>query len=755
MGPSPKRFRLSVTGLVQGVGLRPNVYNLAQQHQLTGWVLNDGQGVTIEIQGRRSAEFIKALGKQPPPLARIDHIITQEIPLQQEQGFAIRSSATGAVTTRIPPDSSVCPACLEQLFDPGSRYYRYPFLNCTHCGPRYTITRSLPYDRSNTTMAGFKMCADCATEYQDPGNRRFHAQPTACPVCGPRLSMPVADILARIHGGEILAIKGLGGFHLVCDASNEDAVQRLRQRKHREEKPFAVMVANLNSAATLVELDDAGATVLDSPERPIVLLPKGNSATLAASIAPGLQWLGLLLPYTPLHYLLFHEAAGRPDGTDWLQQPQALKLVMTSANPGGEPLVIGNAEARQRLGHIADTIIDHNRDILIPCDDTVMRVTDTGPGFIRRARSYVPRAVKLPHEIPPTLALGGHLKNTICVTRGDEAFVSQHIGDMDNAASLHFFEAGIEQLLTILDVQPLRVAHDLHPDFHSTRHAQGLHIPAYAVQHHHAHLAAVAAEHHITEPAVGLALDGFGLGTDQTPWGGELMWYNGARCQRLGHLHHIKQPGGDIAAHEPWRMAAAFLHHIGRGTEIAQRFAQQPAARQLHQLLEKNINTPEVSSCGRLFDTACGLLGVKLKVSFEGQAPMLLEGLVTQTEVMDDGWVIDNGQLDLTPLLTRLIDCPAVRGANLFHGSLIEALCEWSAQAARTQGTEIVLLSGGCFLNHVLARGVMTGLQQRGLRPYLPRQTPPNDGGISLGQAWIAGLMTRADALSDNIQQTE
>lgn len=739
--PESKRIQLRIRGVVQGVGFRPFIYNLAQRYELSGWVLNDGNGVSVEIEGQETAAFLSSLKTECPPLARIDDFSINEIPLQHGHGFSIRASQSSQVSTTIPPDSSVCPDCLAELFDPNSRYYRYPFLNCTHCGPRYTITERLPYDRHHTSMAEFKMCPDCSAEYHDPGNRRFHAQPTACPVCGPKLSLPIKEILQRIYKGEILAIKGLGGFHLVCDATNEAAVQKLRQRKNREEKPFAVMVANLASVEKFTKLGDSSAALLQSSKRPIVLLPKQNSESLAASIAPGLQWLGLLLPYTPIHYLLFHEAAGRPDGTHWLDQAQQLSLVMTSANPGGEPLVIDNSEAKRRLESIADTIIDHDRDILIRCDDTVMRVMNNQPSFIRRARSYVPQAIKLPHEILPTLAVGAYLKNTICITRGDEAFVSQHIGDMDNAATIRFFEETIDHLLSTLAVTPERIAHDLHPDFHSTLYAKSLSLPSYPIQHHHAHLAAVAAEHHITEPAVGLALDGFGLGDENEAWGGELLLLDGPNFQRLGHLSRIKQPGGDIAAREPWRMAAAFLYQTGRGDEIFTRFKTQTAAKNLVQLLQKNLNTPETSSCGRLFDAACGLLDIKPKASFEGQAPMLLEGMVTQPEVMQDGWQIIDDQLDLTPLLTQLIDCEPVRGANLFHGTLIQALCEWSIAAAISHNINRVLLSGGCFLNHILASGVMQGLQAHGLKAYLPQLTPPNDGGISLGQAWIAGRL--------------
>jgi len=739
MGLSPKRIRLEIKGVVQGVGFRPYLYNLAQRHELSGWVQNNSKGISSEIQGEQTTAFIQALGAEPPPMAHIDHITTNEIPIRKEKGFTIRISEPGTVATSIPPDGSICPACLSELFDPASRYYRYPFLNCTHCGLRYTITRRLPYDRDNTTMAGFKMCPDCTAEYNAPGNRRFHAQPTTCAACGPELSKPIREILQRITDGEILAIKGMGGFHLVCDATNEDAVQRLRQRKQRKEKPLAVMMANTASAARLASLDRTSTALLNSPQRPIVLLPKKPGTTLAPSIAPGLLWLGVMLPGTPLHYLLFHEAAGRPNGTDWLDQPQPLSLVMTSANPGGEPLVTGNAEARQRLANIAYAIVDHNRDILIRCDDSVMRIMDNKPGFIRRARSYVPQAIKLPHEIPPTLALGGHLKNTVCVTRGDEAFVSQHIGDLDDIATLRFFEESIQHLLTILDVQPERIAHDLHSDFYSSRYAQDLKLPYHAVQHHHAHLAAVAAEHHITEPAIGLALDGFGLGNDGTAWGGELLLYDGPHYRRLGHLQHLKQPGGDRAAREPWRMAAAFLHHIGKGDEIAARFKDQPGAEHLHQLLNKGINTPATSSAGRLFDTACGLLGIKPVSSFEGQAPMLLEGLVNKPEIMPGGWTITDNRLDLSPLLKQLVDCDPVHGANLFHDTLIEALCQWSAAATQEHCIQTVLLGGGCFLNQMLATGVAENMRRRGIRTLLAQQTPPNDGGLSLGQAWVAG----------------
>ena len=736
----PKRLGIRVKGLVQGVGFRPHVHGLARRHGLTGWVCNDGGGVNIEVQGAELERFVTELRAQAPPLARIDELQTIEIPLCREHGFDIRTSHPGPVTTAITPDSGVCEDCLTELFEPHSRYYSYPFLNCTRCGPRYTVTRALPYDRARTSMAAFPMCDACAREYRDPDDRRFHAQPTACAICGPRLSMPVGDILGHIEAGRIVALKGLGGYHLVCDARNEQAVRRLRQRKNREEKPFAVMMANLASAARLAYCDAAAGALLEDDKRPIVLLPKRDAARLAPAIAPGLRCLGVMLPYTPLHYLLFHEAAGRPDGTAWLHRPQTAVFVMTSANPGGEPLVTDDTEATRRLAGIADVIVSHDRPICVRADDSVMQVLDGAPAVIRRARGYVPEAIGLARELPTTLALGAYLKNTICITRGREAFVSQHIGDLNNPQTIDFFEETVAHLLGILAVEPERVAHDTHPDFYSTRFAASLGLPAVAVQHHHAHLAAVAAEHGVTEPAVGLALDGFGLGENNASWGGELLFLEETGYTRLGHLAPLKQPGGEVAAREPWRMAAAVLERLGRTREITTRFTGQRAAGRLAGIMDKNINCPPTTSCGRLFDAACGLLGLQPVTSFEGQAAMRLEGLVTETMVLPNGWRIDDEQLDLLPLMARLADCDdVVAGANLFHGTLTAALTEWAAQAARRAGVRTVLLGGGCLLNHVLAQGLNRQLAARGLRPLTARQVPPNDGGLSLGQAWVAG----------------
>jgi len=840
---------LRITGIVQGVGFRPYVWHLAQDLHLTGWVRNDAAGVEVLVEGEPDAieAFTRRLPLEIPSLAKVRDLTWSDGPATGgHAGFSITESGAGRAATMIGHDTAVCPDCLAEMFDPADRRWRYAFINCTHCGPRYTLTRGLPYDRAQTSMAAFPLCPDCAREYRNPADRRFHAEPTACPVCGPGLWVvelsgippgppfskggespptvaegflplekggqegftrqpdPIATTLHRLQAGQILAIKGLGGFHLACDARNAAAVQTLRERKNREEKPFAVMAANLASLAEWVELSPAEADLLQSPERPIVLLRKKPGADAAfPGIAPGLAWLGVMLPYTPLHWLIFHEAAGRPAGTDWMASPQDLVLVMTSANPGGEPLVIRNEEAVERLAGIADAVLMHDRDIVVRCDDSVVRLAPSpsrgegrgggealsgsaiplppapalpregggGVGLIRRARGYTPRAIRLARAGPPVLALGGYLKNTICVTRGDEAFVSQHIGGLDNPATCTMLMEVAQHLLDILQVRPKAVAHDLHPDFFASRHALELAeqwgVPAIAVQHHHAHIAAVAAEHGVSEPILGLALDGVGLGIEETlspnpspqlgegsvmrrsaasagtAWGGELLRVDGANFSRLGHLSPLALPGGDKAAKEPWRMAAAALFKLGRSEEIPRRFPGQPLARPLHVMLEHDVHCPPTTSLGRWFDAAAGLLGVREVMAYEGQAAMLLEGLAErggEVAPWTEGYVLDaSGQLDLLPLLARLADeTDPARGAALFHATLALALAEWTERAARREGLTTVALGGGCFLNHILSRNLGRLLGERGLTVLEARQAPPNDGGLSLGQAWVA-----------------
>lgn len=763
-GPSACRVR--VRGIVQGVGFRPFVWRLARELGLSGWVRNDAEGVLIHAEGDADAldRMAVRLRTEAPPLARIDAVLPAPTLPAGAAGFVIQASVAGKVATAIGHDTAPCAACLAELFDPESRRWRHGFITCTHCGPRYTVTRRLPYDRPQTSLAPFPLCPACAREYADPADRRFHAETTCCPDCGPRLTLldagggafagdPITATLELLKAGRIVAIKGLGGFHLACDARNAEAVATLRRRKQREEKPFAVMIAAVPSAPTFADMTDGDAVLLRSPERPVVLLPKRADADdTLPGIAPGLAELGLMLPATPIQYLLFHEAAGRPPGLAWLDAPQPLALVMTSANPHGEPLVTGNEEAFVRLGDIADAVLLHDRDIVVRCDDSVRRGANGGSGgtFVRRARGHVPRAIRLSRAGPPVLAVGGWFKNTICVTRGDEAFVSQHIGDLDNVAACGFFEESIAHLLHILDVEPRIVAHDLHPDFHSTRfaidYAATLGIPAVGVQHHHAHIAAVCAEHGVDGPVLGLALDGVGLGSDGTAWGGELLRVDAAETRelaRLGHLATLALPGGDAAAREPWRMAAAALHALGRPGEIACRFADEPAAPTVATMLSRGLNCPLTSSAGRWFDAAAGLLGVKRRMSFEGQAAMLLEGLAARqgpVAPQADAWRIESGILDLHPLLARLAEeRDAARGAATFHATLAAGLMDWLVQAASREGLDTVVASGGCLLNRILSQALLAGCAREGLRLLLAGELPPNDGGLSLGQAWVAG----------------
>ena len=760
--------RIRVRGQVQGVGFRPFVYRLAQELNLAGWVRNDGEGVDIEAQGAVQAveALIVRLETEAPPLASVTSVEVTEAPMSDARGFEIKVSRHGTANTSVTPDSATCPDCLAELFDPANRRWRHAFINCTHCGPRYTLTRRLPYDRPHTSMAAFDMCPDCRREYDDPVDRRFHAQPNACPVCGPQLSLrdtagdPIAETLARLSRGEIVALKGLGGYHLACDATNAEAVARLRERKNREEKPFAVMLANIVSVERFAEVDAGERSLLESRERPVVLLKKrAGCDDVLPGVAPGLAELGAMLPCTPIQFLLFHEAAGRPSGTEWIAVPQRLTLVMTSANPGGEPIVRDDDEARVRLQGIADAYLLHDREIVTRVDDSVMRAIyplspargGEGRGeraqFIRRARGFTPQPIKLAKPGPSVLATGGFLKNAICLTRGDEAFLSQHIGDLDNAPTCRALEETAQRLMDLLEIEPEIVAHDLHPDFHSTRFAcdfaRGRGLKSIAVQHHHAHIAAVAAEHGATGPLLGLALDGVGMGTDKGVWGGELLQVDNERFARLGHLRALALPGGDKAAREPWRMAAAALFALGRGGEIKERFPQQRAAGAVAMMLGGNAHTPPTSSCGRWFDAAAGLAGVREVAAFEGQAAMLYESQAAQhgeVDAMEGGFLLGkDGTLDLLPLLARLADERNTGfAAALFHATLAEALSTWVQCAAEDSGLRRVALGGGCFLNRILSAGLRRRLEAQGFEVLEARQAPPNDGGLGLGQAWVA-----------------
>ncbi len=737
---APRRMRLRVRGLVQGVGFRPHVWRLATRDALTGFALNDQDGVLIEVQGDVDS-FIDDLVAEAPPLARVETVESERLPLvPEESDFVIRDcERAGAVRTAITPDVAICEACLAEMFDPASRRYLYPFTTCTHCGPRFTVTHCLPYDRATTSLAQFPLCQACAAEYRDPADRRFHAETTCCPACGPQMDTPLPEIAVRIRAGEIVALKGLGGFHLVCDARNDETVNRLRARKRRDGKPFAVMVTNLATAQGLATLDPASAKLLEARERPIVIVPMLDKTPLAAVVSNGLPTIGLFLPYAPLHWLVIWELLGRPPGLDWMSAANDLALVATSGNVAGEPIATDGADARDRLAGIADAVADHDRAIVARADDSVLRVVAGAPAFVRRARGFTPAPIPLAREMPCVVGLGAQLKATITVTRGRDAFVSQHVGDLDTPDAVAFLEDTLRHMLSILEVDPVAVACDLHPDFPTTRLAHSLGLPVIPVQHHHAHVAALAAEHRVEGPLLGLSLDGFGLGADGNAWGGELICADGTHYRRLGHLAPLPAAGGDRAAREPWRMAAAALHVLGRAHEIEQRFADERLARPVRNMLAVGVACEPTTSAGRLFDAAAGLLGVSRRQDFEGEAAMRLEGLVSKILVLSGGWRIDDGVLDFAPLLRRLADAidPA-DGAALFHGTLIAGLVEWATAAALARGLRQVALSGGCFLNKRLGEGLVEGLAANGIEALVARSVPPNDGGLSLGQAFVA-----------------
>ncbi|MDR1888391.1 MAG: carbamoyltransferase HypF [Zoogloeaceae bacterium] len=782
----PCAERIFVTGLVQGVGFRPAVWRLATELQLCGWVRNTASGVEIHLEGdhAQQAAFLARLPADAPRLARIKQITHAPAEATGCHGFSIHANAPVNASTPdktwIGPDLGICPACLAELFDPTSRRYRYPLLACTQCGPRYTVTRHLPYCRASTSLAPYPLCPDCAAEYENPADRRFHAEAAACPVCGPAHRLldangkplpedPAAGAWRRIQAGGIVAVKGLGGFHLVCDATNPNAVARLRARKNRDAKPFAVMAANCASLAPWVEVNAQAARLLQSEARPIVLLPVRadiDMATALPGIAPGLDRLGVLLPATPMQWLLLHEAAGRPPGMAWTQQAQALLLVMTSANPGGEPLVCDNDEALARLAGIADACWLSERAIVARCDDSVI-LADGGLAagnpsfFIRRARGYTPLPIPLADEGAPVLAVGAYLKNAVCLAQNRAAFLSQHIGSLDNAASIDFLEETVAHLLTTLEVTPAAIAHDLHPDLPSTRlaleMAARLNVPALGVAHHHAHLAAICAEHGvgIDSPVLGLALDGVGLGTDGGLWGGERLRLENADCYRIGHLAPLKLPGGDAAAREPWRMGVSFLHAIGTPPEhiedwLQSRFPEKQAA-PLLAMLDKNLNCPPTTSLGRVFDAAAALLGVCAHNRYEAEAAMRLESLATrhirqrgEPEIPSLSAIctLQNGVLDLAPLLATLVaEKNAAQGAARFHAGLATALAAWLAAAAQSTGITTLAASGGCLQNALLARLLAERLAAADLKLLTPQAAPPGDGGLALGQVWVAQRM--------------
>ncbi len=743
-----RRLRLRVRGVVQGVGFRPFAFGLASRLDLSGFVRNDSEGVLIEVQGAHADAFVSELRRAPPPLSRIAAIEVSEMPVAERGSFAIEESRPGRARTRIGADVSVCEDCLNEMFDPRTRFYKYPLVTCVHCGPRYTLTRALPYDRAQTSMAPFPMCAACARDYADPANRRFHAEPIACRECGPRLNVEIAEIADCLRGGGVVAMKGLGGFHLMCDARNDAAVAELRRRKAREAKPFAVMVANLASAERLASFGAEERDWLQKRERPIVVArAKGG---LARNVAPNLRDIGLMLAYTPLHWLTLHALAGEPVGPEWRNAALDIALVATSANVGGEPLVADDEDARRRLGPIADLIVTHGRAIVVRADDSVVRVVDGAPAFLRRARGFVPEPIDLGEDGPSILAFGADLKNTITLTRGREAFVSQHIGDLDDRETLRFRAETVRHLSDILAIEPEFSACDLHPDFQSTRAALEGGLPCAQVQHHVAHIAAVAAEHGLRGPVLGVALDGQGHGDDGAPWGGELIYYDAPAWRRVGSLEPLALPGGDRAAREPWRMGVALLQRLGRLGEVERLFAEAPQASRLAKAMENGVSFSRTTSAGRLFDAFAAISGLYREQRYEGQAAMEFEALALDVDASTD-WKIVDGRLDLAPaaetiLRDRLFGAEA---SECFHSALISGLVAWIAESAKALDVRRIALGGGCMMNALLCAGLARGLRARGLESYFARVVPANDGGLSLGQAAFALAQIRAGFLHE------
>ena len=751
--------RIRINGVVQGVGFRPLVWRLAKELGLTGWVRNDAQGVELEVCGghEKVDALLQRLHHDAPPMARIDAItsrFTESVSVSED--FFILDSRGGRSATMIGPDMTVCRDCLAEMFDPNGRRWRYALTNCGHCGPRYSICSGLPYDRARTSLKPFAMCRKCEAEYLRAHDRRLHAEGNCCPKCGPQLSLvdasgaaiggdPIAQTLGLIRDGRIVAVKGPGGFHLFCDARNPAAVALMRERKRRQVKPFAVMFASASSVIPYVQLRVGEPGLLALSERPIILLNKRKGCDeKLPGVAPDLPWLGVVLPFSPIHYLLFHEAAGRPAGLEWLDSEQSLALLISSGNRSREPIAIDNEEAMERLSGLADAFLLNDRTVVTRCDDSIACSGPGGLQLIRRARGYAPKAVKLPQSGPPVLAVGGPVKNAVCVTRGGEAFLSQHIGELSNPAASAGFEATIRHLLKMLEVAPSLIAHDLRRDDYTTSLIETMahqrEIPLLAVQHHHAHVAAVLAEHHINEPTFGLALDGGELGTDGTLWGGELLKIDGARFERFGHLAPISLLGDDAESREPWRLAAVMLQMLGRGHEIERRFATQPDAARLAAELAESGAGRQSSSLGRLFDAASGLLGFRQTQIYRDQAGLLMEGAAEgfgETPALSAGWRIANGQLDLLPLFDYLADeTNPARGAAVFYATTAAALTEWVCSVVPA-GARIAA-GGGCLQNQVFAGELRSRLSQRGLHLMEARRVPPSDGGLALGQAWVA-----------------
>lgn len=750
-----------VQGIVQGVGFRPFIYRLAHQYNLVGSILNSDRGVVIAIEGTASSiqSFLDTLHKSPPPLARISSI--EQKKYSELKNFSLfnilKSVSTEKSRAIIPADIATCNDCLQDITDPQNRRFQYPFTNCTNCGPRYSIVTEIPYDRPGTSMNSFPLCTACRAEYEDPENRRFHAQPNACSACGPELSyhdtdgnrLAVGSILQAVakdlKDGKIVAMRGLGGFHLVVDALSETAVQRLRKRKGRKSKPLAVMAANLTEAHSFCDINANDTAILQGTQHPILLLPLHKNK-LAPSLTPNIAEIGLMLPYTPLHQLLFLEK----------DCPQT--LVMTSGNASGAPIFTANEAALKGLQSITDSFLLHNREIVTRVDDSVVRNSSRGIQILRRSRGYVPSATKLPQKLPDILACGAGLKSTFCLTREKEAFLSQHIGDLFNLESLDFYTESIYHFTKLLQVKPELVVCDLHPDYLSSQYAAKTGLPLCKVQHHHAHAVAVLMEHEIEEKALAIILDGSGLGDDNTLWGGEVLEVDCRAYKRLASLAPMLLPGGDAAAENPWRMGLSLLHHSGLSLDAVCTDESENHAT-VWQLMEKNFNCPLTTSCGRLFDGIAALLGICQKMDYEGQAAMELESLAKNAmkemplaDILKDfqfaaSTIPEKGRLLLqqSEIVIRVVK-QLNAGVNIasialdFHLCLIRSFFALTDRLGKKTGLQTVVLSGGCMQNMLLQEGLFVLLEQAGYTVYTGEKIPVNDGGIALGQAVIGGL---------------
>jgi hydrogenase maturation protein HypF len=747
------RKKVGVTGLVQGVGFRPFVYRLARSHNLAGWVRNTSRGVEIEVEGPPATVelFVRQLSQEAPALARLERLVSDEVaPLDQETFEILESESLPGTEAVIPPDVGLCADCAREIRDPEDRRFQYPFTNCTNCGPRFTLIRQVPYDRPQTTMAVFEMCPDCRREYEDPGDRRFHAEPTACPACGPqvwlefqgeRWEREVMPTAARLlMDGGVLALKGLGGFHLACDASNDAAVETLRDRKGRQDKPFALMVRDLEEAARICDITDLERALLLSPERPIVLCQWRPSGRISPRVAPGNNYLGLLLPYTPLHLLLMDQA------------PPA--LVMTSGNLSEEPLVFTNKEAREKLAGLADAFLMHNRDIHVPCDDSVVRPLPDGTVIpLRRARGLVPHTISLPLDAPEILGLGAEQKNTFCLAWGQTALMSQHIGDLDTLETFEYYQLAIRHFEALSRKRPRILAHDLHPHYLSTRYAQEQeNAQLIGVQHHHAHVAACLAENGRSEKCLGLALDGTGYGPDGTVWGGEVLVADLAGFTRVGHFALVRLPGGEAAIRNPARMAIAYLY-AAYGEKVQETAEKLGLSfpdlewRVLLKQLASGWHSPMTTSAGRLFDAVAAAIGVCRQRTYEGQPALELEMAADPeehgfypAEVQQNGdtLILDTLAIFRGAVADRLSCQDNVVIASRFHQSLVQGLTQMCVMLREGTGLNLTALSGGVFQNGLLVTRLKTSLAQQGFEVLTHKLTPPNDGGISLGQVAIA-----------------